>query len=456
MKKLSYAITLGLMMASCTAMAANPFDDVPSGHWAYDSIDKLAAQGVIEGYGDGNFAGNQIMTRYEMAQIVARAMARGADVGKLSAEFADELNKLGVRVENLEKKTGNVWINGHIRFSYKAIKPNDSFSEGRMRNLLWVSGRMNDHFTYTVRLQNDYRTNGAIDEAVKKNGWHERLYLNQAHVDYRNRDLHIRLGRQGFTYYHVFDSNVSGVYAEWGKPDKVYLEGFAVRGMAENGHMNALQGSGDSFNDPYVLGSAKQWDSHTSVMAGISKRIGAVTPTYRFYHTSGSYGRKIHELDVRTKVGSKWELMTAGYYGDQKVGEELAPVMQGNDNFGYCLGAYYGTMSFKKPGSWQLYATYYDRPLSTYYSPVIYTGFCSLPDRNSYAGGGAYEKDGKWYQSSWGYTTDGFKGWETGLKLCLAKNVTAAVRYIHVKDRDNRLVENKQERTVWSELVFMF
>ena len=58
------------------------------------------------------------MTRYEMAQIVAKAMAKGANVDRLAAEFADELDSLGVRVAALEKKSDNVKITGEIRARY--------------------------------------------------------------------------------------------------------------------------------------------------------------------------------------------------------------------------------------------------------------------------------------------------------------------------------------------------
>ena len=102
---LAMAMALGV---TASAYAANPFSDVPAGHWAYDSISKLAAAGVIEGYGDDTFRGDRLMTRYEMAQIVAKAMAKGANVDKLAAEFADELDALGVRVAALEKKVDNV------------------------------------------------------------------------------------------------------------------------------------------------------------------------------------------------------------------------------------------------------------------------------------------------------------------------------------------------------------
>ena len=101
---LAMAMALGV---TASAYAANPFSDVPAGHWAYDSVAELAAAGVVDGYTDGSFGGDKLMTRYEMAQIVAKAMAKGANVDKLAAEFADELDTLGVRVANLEKKGCN-------------------------------------------------------------------------------------------------------------------------------------------------------------------------------------------------------------------------------------------------------------------------------------------------------------------------------------------------------------
>src|SRR5574344_1800304 len=114
---LAMAMALGV---TASAYAANPFSDVPAGHWAYDSISKLAAAGVIEGYGDATFGGDKLMTRYEMAQITAKAMAKGANCDKLAAEFAEELDNLGVRVAALEKKADNVKITGQIRAHYQA------------------------------------------------------------------------------------------------------------------------------------------------------------------------------------------------------------------------------------------------------------------------------------------------------------------------------------------------
>ena len=86
---LAMAMALGV---TASAYAANPFSDVPAGHWAYDSVNKLASAGIVDGYGNGTFGGDRLMTRYEMAQIVAKAMAKGANVDRLAAEFADELD----------------------------------------------------------------------------------------------------------------------------------------------------------------------------------------------------------------------------------------------------------------------------------------------------------------------------------------------------------------------------
>lgn len=126
-KTLVSAITAALVVgaASTTFAAANPFSDVPADSWAYDAVTTLAADGVIDGYPDGTYKGQQTMTRYEMAQIVARAMAKTdlekadkALVDKLAAEFAEELDNLGVRVADLEKKSDNVKWGGELRYRY--------------------------------------------------------------------------------------------------------------------------------------------------------------------------------------------------------------------------------------------------------------------------------------------------------------------------------------------------
>ena len=133
-KTLVSALTTALVVgaASTTFAAANPFSDVPADHWAYDAVSQLAADGVIEGYGDTTFRGNQNITRYEMAQMIAKAMAKSdvsaadkALIDKLAAEFSDELNNLCVRVSNLERNADMVKWNGKAEYTYYIHRDKD-------------------------------------------------------------------------------------------------------------------------------------------------------------------------------------------------------------------------------------------------------------------------------------------------------------------------------------------
>ncbi len=73
------------------------FPDVPENHWAYEYVSKLAGNGVVEGYPDGTFKGNQTMTRYEFAAMLYRAMQKGATIdGRLLNEFKPELDRIRV------------------------------------------------------------------------------------------------------------------------------------------------------------------------------------------------------------------------------------------------------------------------------------------------------------------------------------------------------------------------
>lgn len=109
--------------AAMTASAANPFSDVESDSWAYEAVASLSDQNIVEGYPDGTFKGDKHITRYEMAQITARLLAKrdslSADqqsvVDKLSREYASDLSSLGVRISELEKKTGKTSLLTELR-----------------------------------------------------------------------------------------------------------------------------------------------------------------------------------------------------------------------------------------------------------------------------------------------------------------------------------------------------
>ena len=177
-KTLLLAMTIA-MGITASAYAANPFSDVPAGHWAYDAVNKLAAEGVVDGYPDGTYGGDRLMTRYEMAQIVAKAMAKGANVDKLAAEFAGELDSLGVRVANLEKKSDNVRITGQIRYEYGDRSGDLGGKLGkvvkhRLRSRIFVNGNINEDWTYTGRFENN--------QSLKNSSGDDTLKFNQAYV----------------------------------------------------------------------------------------------------------------------------------------------------------------------------------------------------------------------------------------------------------------------------------
>ena len=123
---LALVFVLGIA-ATAFAAPANPFVDVPAKHWAYGAVAKLVKAGVVDGYGDGTFRGDRAMTRYEMAQVVAKAMAKSdkadaemkALIDKLAVEFAAELNNLGVRVAKLEKNASSIKFWGDSRLRYQ-------------------------------------------------------------------------------------------------------------------------------------------------------------------------------------------------------------------------------------------------------------------------------------------------------------------------------------------------
>ena len=162
MKKILAMAAVAALAAGASAYAANPFSDVSTSDWAYQAVEDLSAQGIVEGYPDGTFGGQKNITRYEMAQIIARLMAKEdqynaeqrATIDKLAAEYADELDSLGVRVSNLEKKVGNISWSGDARMRYQS---NDNGADeswnGRIR--INMKGQVNDSTTVNARLSTD-------------------------------------------------------------------------------------------------------------------------------------------------------------------------------------------------------------------------------------------------------------------------------------------------------------
>ena len=226
MKKILALAAVAALTAGVSAYAANPFSDVTADDWAYQAVSDLSAQGVVEGYPDGTFKGERNMTRYELAQIVARLMAKEdqmnaqqqatldklageyavakedqmnaqqqATLDKLAGEYADELANLGVRVSNLEKKVGNISWSGDAKMMYtnNAEKTANDTYKGRIR--LNVKGQVNDS-TY---VQGRILTNMYFKDAGKDDGntTMDRLFVNHNFGEKTS----VVLGRQDLTVF---------------------------------------------------------------------------------------------------------------------------------------------------------------------------------------------------------------------------------------------------------------
>lgn len=146
---LKAAIAACFACAAVTVSAANPFTDVSADDWAYQAVASLSDEGVIDGYPDGTFRGDKHVTRYEIAQIVARLMAKEdtlnasqkETLAKLSSQYANELKDLGVRIAELEKKRGATDLITELRV--QSIDRYDDVFKGKKHSEISTRVRLN-------------------------------------------------------------------------------------------------------------------------------------------------------------------------------------------------------------------------------------------------------------------------------------------------------------------------
>ena len=418
---LAMAMALGV---TASAYAANPFSDVPAGHWAYDAVNKLAAEGVVDGYPDGTYGGDKLMTRYEMAQIVAKAMAKGANVDKLAAEFADELDSLGVRVANLEKKADNVKITGQIRASYKDVDGDAKGHEGRLRTRLFVNGAVNEDWTYTGRFENNqYYTDEEGNDDVK---------LNWAFVSGPIGGVKVDAGRMDFTFADVVDNRGDGVKLSYGKDVKVY--GWAFKASSDD-YVNGVYEDWNHGKNEWVEKDLVE-DGDRIYVAGVGAQFGVVDADVRYYNADNWRDQEIWEVAVAGEVAKDLTLRGSWFNGDVNYDG-----FSGDDN-GWLVGLNYRGAKASQPGSWGVYANYSDRPLSTYLDPTAFSGYADYPADANWV----TDKDANYFSG------DGYEGFEVGANVTLAKNIVAAVKYYDFESREG----NTDAQTLWSEVVFTF
>ena len=407
---LAMAMALGV---TASAYAANPFSDVPAGHWAYGAVNKLAAEGVVDGYPDGTYGGDKLMTRYEMAQIVAKAMAKGANVDKLAAEFADELDSLGVRVANLEKKSDNVKITGQIRASYRDA--DDKGHEGRLRTRLFVNGTINEDWTYIGRFENSQYFDGKdADGKSYGNKGEDEVKFNWAYVVGKVGGVKVEAGRQDFTNADVVDITGDGVKLAYGSDWQV--KGWAFKGTS----------------DIVDYDKTAMQDGDRVYVAAVEGAFGAVDTAVRYYNADTVDKNEIVEVALSGEVAKDLTLRASWFNGtidnkaEAKVNDDNA------DTNGWLVGLSYGGAKASEVGSWGVYANYSDRPYATYLLPTNFSGYAVKPDDL--------------------VEGDGYEGYEVGANVTLAKNIVAGVKYFDYESREGK----DDAQTLWSEVIFTF
>ncbi len=437
-KTLVSALTTALVVgaASTTFAAANPFEDVPADHWAYDAIAQLAADGVIEGYGDGTYRGDQEITRYEMAQMIARAMAKGggdkALIDKLAAEFADELNNLGVRVSALEKKVDNVKWKGEIRYQFSSYRREGSWNTtdkagvrraGTDENRSYVQLRLKPSFAINknwtgyagLYYGGGIGNGGKMDSKrnlISAENITDDFRLKYAYVEGTYGTTRIELGKTVFTSVvdegMIMDDHLSGGRVTFGKDLK-----FTVAAGRHN-HVN--DDAGPDTASTYVGGELTY--NKNNFFAGLGYHY--------FSNKEGWKGKYGDESANIWTVGLGYRFSDFRLYGAYAQNTQGDDAMLGNNasaqRKAYTIQLEYKGAKLNKPGSFGLEAGY--RHLGSY------AALCPTYD----------------------YTLGNAKGWFVGGKVTLMPNVTLHLGYSNGKQITTDLKQN----IVYSRFQFFF
>lgn len=403
---LKAAIAACFACAAVTASAANPFTDVSSDDWAYQAVASLSDEGVIDGYPDGTFRGDKHVTRYEIAQIVARLMAKEdtlnasqqETLAKLSSQYADELKDLGVRVAELEKKRGATDLITELRVQsidryddvFKGKKHNEISTRVRLNTITPVNDRvhlygqietildMNGKNSYDVnRYDWNKEKEGKTGAAANRDGYGDGdFHLNRLWTTYHfgpkqdtsklpfgpSKNLigigqfPVKMGVTGYTY----DGEVKGVFASFGD----YLKG---------GRLTLAFGRATNINyaytGPMMHGVALKKSELLSVL---TKKYGETTVNGMLSSVGGIAGlnNMSGALQVQVLNGLKANLLASGdptlsglaskleAMGDKEYAFNYFPMDNVHMGWGddEDVPVAYASYIYKKPGQWEAHA----------------------------------------------------------------------------------------------------
>ena len=361
-----------------TAFAANPFSDVTPDSWAYQAVSQLAAAGIVNGYPDGTFKGQNNITRYEMAQMVAKAMAnqdranaeQQAMINRLADEFSNELNNLGVRVARLEDRVGNVKVTGDARLRYQDAEHAKSKFDARAR--VQFNAKVNDRTDAVVRL-----TSGNFELGNSQNGGNANATIDRAYVNHKfGERVSLKAGRFGQTIGGglAFDGTFDGAQLNAGN-DKIMAQ-------AAYGYMVSGEAAGLT-KDQNV----------TNTYLGLNGKVGKHTMVGGFYDrvnqdTSNGY-KNIYGFNANANFDKVW------------VGGEWLRDSHVDKSQAWTAGLGFGNYNIAKQGTWGVKGQYFNQKEN---APII---------------------DSTWNQK---YGADS-KGWLATVDYALQNNVGLSAYY---------------------------
>lgn len=416
---LKAAIAACFACAAVTVSAANPFTDVSADDWAYQAVASLSDEGVIDGYPDGTFRGDKHVTRYEIAQIVARLMAKEdtlnasqkETLAKLSSQYANELKDLGVRIAELEKKRGATDLITELRV--QSIDRYDDVFKGKKHNELSTRVRLN-----TITPVNDrVHLYGQIETILDMNG-KESYDVNRIdpkdksqtkpRTGYGDGDFHlnrlwttyhfgpkqdttnlpygpsknligigqfpVKMGVTGYTY----DGEVKGVFASFGD----YLKGGRLTlafGRATNINyaytgpmMRGVALKNTEISD--LMGKAAGQAAYKATLTAGGTPEAAMNAYNRMYNdVNGQLNAGLSSSNIADRVAAaqKINAMVAQASPElQKLAKNLTPMLDGENAFNYFpmdnvhmgwgddedVPVAYASYIYKKPGQWEVHA----------------------------------------------------------------------------------------------------
>ena len=394
-RKMTSAFAVAAMMGVATAFAVNPFSDVPSDSWAYQAVDQLATAGIINGYPDGTFKGQNNITRYEMAQMIAKGMAnqdranaeQQAMLNRLADEFSNELNTLGVRVAKLEDRVGNVKVTGDARIRYQGsedkgvYKTNSkSLTDGRAR--VQFNGKVNDKTEAVVRVKGNYEFGDSTKGADAT--------IDRAYVDHKfGNSVSAKGGRfqQTIGGGLMYDDTFDGAQLNVGN-DKVKVQGAYGYMMA-----GAADGNSKSDNPSVAYVGVKGKVGQESTVGGFYSKLSSGNLNHNG-STVNSDSQDVYGFNADLRKDKVW------------VGGEWLKASNVNDSQAWTAGVGYGNYDIAKKGTWDVKGQYFNQKAN---APIVSSTWDQAYDLTN--------------------TSNGYKGYMASVNYAVQDNVGLSAGY---------------------------